>query len=251
MEKLSRTLPAVLFFLLALPPLLFALAHTTIVRPIQKGATPVGATPVGATPATLSFWTLVDDVTLNRLSFNWQIKSEKSQQASDLAHAQLFAWLALKKNPQRAQNMLRLTEALGNHNETFLHIAVALDPHNAHYRLTLAKEQVALGKTKEAQENIDAALASDAGTIFTYFLSQKMPIPSLHALLISGLEKRIVHNPKDPDGYGYLADWYRYNDQFDLAIEVTERGYANTQEAYLLQIKKRCEYLKEKGLSGP
>lgn len=196
-------------------------------------------------------WALVDDVTLNRLSFNWQIKSEKSQQASDLRHAQLLAWQALEKNPQRAQNHLRLTEALDRHDERFLQKAVALDPHNTHYRLLLAQEQVAVAKISQAQENVDAALASDADTVFTYFLSQKMPIPSLNSVLISGLEKLIKQNPKNPDAYGYLADWYRYNDRLDLAIEVAERGYAHSKAAYLLKIKKRCAYLKEKGLSGP
>lgn len=241
MVKLSRSLPIIFFLLLALPPLLFAIVHATIVRPIQNGATPL----------TLSFWLLVDDATLNRLSFNWQMKSEKSQQASDLRHAQVLAWQALEKNPQRAQNYLRLAEALGRHDEQLLQTAVTLDPHNTHYRLLLAQEQIAMAKTNKAQENVDAALASDADTVFTYFLSQKMPIPSMHSVLISGLKKLIAQNPKNPDAYGYLADWYRYNNHLDLAIKVTERGYANTEAAYLLKIKKRCEYLKEKGLSGP
>jgi Tfp pilus assembly protein PilF len=128
---------------------------------------------------------------------------------------------------------------------------VALDPHNAYYRLLLAQEQVAVGKMREAQKNVDAALASDADTVFTYFLSQKMPVPSLHSVLVSGLEKLIKQNPKKPDAYGYLADWYRYNNHLDLAIDVAEHGYTNTQALYLLKIKERCEYLKKKGLSGP
>lgn len=241
MEKLNRSFPATFLLFLALPPLFFAIIYTLIVRPIQKGAT----------FTLLPFWALVDDVTLNRLSFNWQLKSESSQQAEDLTYAQLFAWQALKKNPLRAQNYIRVTEALGRLDEKFLQTAVNLDPHNAHYRLYLAQEQVALGKIELAQNNVDSALASDASTVFTYFLSQKMPLPSLHASLISGLKKLITQNPENSDVYGYLADWYRYNNYLDLAIDVAQRGYTKTNAAYLLKIKERCEYLKEKGLNGP
>ena len=241
MENRKNALGSVFFVGLALVPLVLASTHFFIVRPIQNGGT----------RSSLPFWASVDDKILNRLSLNWQLRSEISQEKTDLVQSQKFAWLALEKNPRRAQNHLRLAEVLESNTEKFLSTAVSLDPHNAYYRLLLAQEEAALGKTVSAQENLDAALASDASTVFTYFLSQKMPIPTLHKVLVIGLEKLIAKNPQSPDAYGYLADWYRYNNQLDLAIEATSRGYDKTGAPYLLKIKERCEYLKEKGLVGP